>query len=152
MTRVPSRGPRIAQAYPRAAPPAYNRRMRRALALLAIAGACSHAQAPRRPGEFLELESEHFTLAADLPDDYARDTLRELESVRAALAQAAWHVPANGAGKLRVVQFASTAELHQFASRAIDAFYQPVDLFGEPMLVLTTEQGPAQSTVLKHEL
>jgi Flp pilus assembly protein TadD len=126
--------------------------MRATAALLAIACACSHAQAPRRPGEFVEMESEHFTLAADLPDEYARATLRDLENVRAALAQAAWHARTDDAGKLQVVQFASSAELHQFASRTIDAFYQPVDLFGEPMLVLTTEQGPAQSTVLKHEM
>ena len=60
--------------------------------------------------------------------DYARRTLRELENVRAALIAAAWHEQKPTAEKLRVVQFASGAELHQFASPSIDAFYQPVTL------------------------
>lgn len=120
---------------------------------IALACACSHAPAAveRRPA-FLELESEHFSLVTDVPERDGRETLRQLEDVRAALLEGSWRRALPAGEKLRVLQFRSGAELHEFASPGMDAFYQRIDLFGEPMLVMSTEQGPAHSAVLKHEL
>ena len=75
-----------------------------------------------------------------------------MENVLAALFQGSWHGDALPREKLRVLQLASARDLHQFASPTMSAFYQPVDLFGEPMLVMSTEEGGSENVVLKHEL
>jgi hypothetical protein len=101
---------------------------------------------------YLELESAHYVLLTDLPERDAGKTLGHLENVRSALIQGSWHGDALPREKLRVVQLASSARFHEFASSGMSAFYQPVDLFGEPMLVMTADQDGAGNVILQHEL
>src|SRR5712691_7312569 len=128
--------------------------MRRLISCAAAAVcACAHAnKVPDGAPVFLELESAHYVLFTDLREADARETIGRLENVRGALIQGSWHGDLSPSEKLRVVELASSTELHEFASSAMTAFYQPIDLFGEPMLVMSTDQGPAENVVLKHEL
>src|SRR5712691_7793762 len=128
--------------------------MRRLISCAAAAiCACAHAnKVPDGAPVFLELESAHYVLFTDLREADARETIGRLENVRGALIQGSWHGDLSPSEKLRVVELASSTELHEFASSAMTAFYQPIDLFGEPMLVMSTDQGPAENVVLKHEL
>src|SRR6266478_6906349 len=128
--------------------------MRRLLTCaVAVACGCAHGRSPpdARP-VYLELESAHYVLLTDLPERDAGQTLGRIENVRGALIQGSWHGDALPREKLRVVQLASSARFHEFASSGMNAFYQPVDLFGEPMLVMTADQGGAGDTILQHEL
>ena len=128
--------------------------MRRLLTCaVAVACGCTHGRSPpdARP-VYLELESAHYVLLTDLPERDAGQTLGRLENVRGALIQGSWHGDALPREKLRVVQLASSARFHEFASSGMNAFYQPVDLFGEPMLVMTADQGGAGDAILQHEL
>jgi Flp pilus assembly protein TadD len=122
---------------------------------LACALACACAQAQKAPparGAFLELQSEHYVVVTDLAEPAARAAIARMEDVRAALLEGSWRGDAPSREKLRVVQLASSAGLRQFANPGMSAFYQPVDLFGEPFLILTVEEGEAGDVVLKHEL
>src|SRR5882762_3805659 len=128
--------------------------MRRLLTCaVALACGCAHGRSASdsRPA-YLELESDHYVLLTDLPERDAGKTLGRLENVRSALIQGSWHRDALPREKLRVVQLASSARFHEFASSGMSAFYQPVDLFGEPMLVMTADQGAAGDAILQHEL
>src|SRR6266446_525204 len=128
--------------------------MRRLLTCaVAVACGCAHGRSPpdARP-VYLELESAHYVLLTDLPERAAGQTLGHIENVRGALIQGSWHGDALPREKLRVVQLASSARFHELASSGMNAFYQPVDLFGEPMLVMTADQGGAGDAILQHEL
>src|SRR3954471_15150587 len=117
---------------------------RAALALLVLA--CAHpALAPPPGSRFVEVEGTHFALLTDLAEPAARESLTEMENILAALAAASWHGEALPREKLRVVEFAAAADLHRFASPAMSAFYQPVDLFGDPMMVISAEEGGADN-------
>src|SRR5439155_128320 len=102
--------------------------------------------------QFVEVEGSHFVLLTDLPRAAALESVRRMENVLAALFHGSWQGDALPREKLRVLELASARDLHQFASPTMSAFYQPVDLFGEPMLVMSTEQGGSENVVLKHEL
>src|SRR6266478_893554 len=128
--------------------------MRRLLTCaVAVACGCAHGRSPpdARP-VYLELESAHYVLLTDLPERDAGQTLGRIENVRGALIQGSWHGDALPREKLRVVQLASSSRFHQFASSGMSAFYQPVDLFGEPMLVMTADEGAAGDAIVQHEL
>ena len=129
--------------------------MRRLLAsAIAAASACAHGRGSVSDGRpvFLELESAHYVLLTDLPEGEARKTIGRLENVRGALIEGSWHGETLPDEKLRVFQLASSARFHEFASQGMNALYQPVDLFGEPMLVTTADQGSAGDLILQHEL
>src|SRR6266478_4912206 len=81
----------------------------------------------------------------------ARRSVRS-RTCAARLIEGSWHGDALPREKLRVVQLASSARFHEFASSGMSAFYQPVDLFGEPMLVMTADQDAAGDAILQHEL
>src|SRR5919201_4141487 len=121
--------------------------------LTALAFACAHAGtvAPP-PARFVQLESEHFLLLTDLPRAQAQESVRRMEDILAALFQGSWHGDAMPRERLQILELASARDLHRFASPTMSAFYQPVDLFGEPMLVTSNEEGGADNVVLKHEL
>src|SRR5262249_33975215 len=122
---------------------------------LMVACACMHGRGP--PGGspssgFLELESAHYVLLSELPEPAARRTLARLENVRGALIAGSWSGEPLPAEKLRVLQLASSARFHEFASAGMSALYQPVDLFGEPMLVMTADREGAADEILQHAL
>ena len=127
------------------------RRSRAAVLLLACA--CAHGRNPSASDSgFLELESAHYVLLTELPEPDARKTLARMENVRGALTAGSWRGESLPAEKLRILQFASSGRLHQFASPGMSALYQPVDLFGEPMLVMTADREGAGDAILQHEL
>ena len=121
--------------------------------LIAVICACAHAGTVPAPStQFVEVEGSHFVLLTDLPRAAALESVRRMENVLAALFHGSWQGDALPREKLRVLELASARDLHQFASPTMSAFYQPVDLFGEPMLVMSTEGGESENVVLKHEL
>src|SRR5690349_24379282 len=123
------------------------------LTILPLAFACAHAaSAPARASGFLQVESAHYVMLTDLPEQDARAALRQMEDARGALLAASWHGESLGREKLRVLELTWSARMHQFASPTLNAFYQPVDLFGDPMLVMTADRGSAGNTILQHEL
>lgn len=123
------------------------------LSALALACACAQAQKPPSAGgAFLELQSDHYVLVTDLAELAARAAIARMEDVRAALLELSWRGDAPAREKLRVVQFASSARLREFANPGMSAVYQPAGLFGEPFLLLTVEEAAAGDVVLKHEL
>src|SRR5712671_5454212 len=122
-------------------------------AVLLLACACAHGRNPSAADSgFLELESAHYVLLTELPEPDARKTLARMENVRGALTAGSWRGESFPSEKLRILQFASSGRLHQFASPGMSALYQPVDLFGEPMLVMTADREGAGDAILQHEL
>src|SRR5438270_5162 len=81
----------------------------------------------------------------------ARAALAQMEDVRAALLEGSWHADVPAGEKLRVIRFSSSARLREVANPGMSAFYQPVDLFGDPFLLLTDDAAQGD-VVLKHEL
>jgi len=127
--------------------------MRLAAVAMVFACACAHGRsAPSVDPGFLELESAHYVLLTELPEPDARRTLGRLENVRAALIAGSWRSETAPAEKLRVILLASSARFHEFASAGMSALYQPVDLFGEPMLVMTADREGEGGAILQHEL
>ena len=128
--------------------------MRRPLALaLTLACACAHGRGSSGGSSgFLQLESAHYVLLTELPEADARRTLGRLENVRGALIAGSWRGETLPAEKLHVLQLATSARFHEFASAGMSALYQPVDLFGEPMLVMTADREGAGDEILQHEL
>jgi len=122
--------------------------------LCALAFACAQAQRPPpAPSGYLELQSGHYQLFTDLAEPAARAAIARMENVRVALLEGSWKSEGPSPEKqLRVVEFRSLERLREFANPGMSAFYQPVDLFGEPFLVLTAEETAAGDGVLKHEL
>lgn len=124
--------------------------MRRLILLCAL---CACAGRPRAddPLKFTELESEHFRLRTDVPEPEARETIAQLERVRAALLVASWHSAHPLPGRLQVLQLQSKRDLEEFAAPGIEGFVA-ADAFGERLLVMSAEQAPGDQTVLKHEM
>jgi tetratricopeptide (TPR) repeat protein len=123
--------------------------MRRLLLLCALC-ACASRSRGSVPA-FIELESEHFRLRTDLSEPEGRETIAQLELVRAALISASWHNAHPFPGRLQVVQLQGKRELEEFAAPGIDGFVA-VDAFGERLLAMSAEQSPEEQTVLKHEM
>src|SRR4051812_20464212 len=92
---------------------------------LALACTCAQAQKPPARGGFLELQSEHFSLLTDLPQPAAHAAIGRMEEIRAALLAGSWRGAAPDRERLRVLQFASSARLREFANPGMSAFYQP---------------------------
>ena len=125
----------------------------RAFCLLAAACACARAPGLlRERSAFLEMGSEHYVLVTDLPEEAAREAVRRMEDVRAALWQGSWRGEDVPREPLRVIRLGSLERLREFANPGMSAFYQPSDLFGEPFLILAAEAPGASDVVLKHEL
>src|SRR5258707_4056334 len=103
-------------------------------AVLLLACACAHGRNPAAadPG-FLELESAHYVLLTELPEPDARQTLARIENVRGALTAGSWRGESLPSEKLRILQFATSARLHDFPSPGINALSQPVAPFERPM-------------------
>ena len=125
----------------------------RAVCLAVLLSACAGApRPPERSGAFLELQSAHYLLLTDLPEALARSRVARMEDIRAALLAGSWRGEDLARERLRVIELASPARLHEFANPGMSAFYQPADLFGEPFLILAAEGADDSSVVLKHEL
>jgi hypothetical protein len=82
---------------------------------LFLLAACAHELRSRLPEKWIELQSEHFLLRTDLPEEDARKAIRDFELVRSALLAAGWHSARPAADRTRVVELATALELRDFA-------------------------------------
>src|SRR5678816_2150373 len=88
--------------------------MRGLLIVTCLALACAH-QGPRPPPltGWRELQSSHFRLRTNLPEDSARSTLETLETLRWWL-QAAWSTGGDSPGTTEAIVLSDPAELSTF--------------------------------------
>src|SRR5256885_17214626 len=98
--------------------------MKRLVLLLALA-ACARELRSTNPDNWIELQSEHFVLRTDLPQDAAHKAAADLELVRNGLLAAGWSSPHPSPAKIVVVALASRRETIEFLSERQEgiAFY-----------------------------
>jgi hypothetical protein len=125
--------------------------MRTAVLLALIAAACAREMRSRNPDLWLELESDHFTLRTDLPEEEARRAIADLELIRNALLAAAWHARTASPARIIVVALASGRELHEFLPEELVGIAGR-DRFGERMIVVAGDGDLLDSDVVKHEV
>jgi len=96
--------------------------MRRRLLAMLLACGCAHAPRPSASDSgFLQLESAHYLLLTNLTEPDARLALSRLENARSALIEGSWRGESLPREKLRVLDLAWSAQLHQFASPSMSA-------------------------------
>lgn len=134
------------------------RRMRRALAILALAlaGAAPRVGDPGCPlpgeGTWRELETEHFVLATDLPPDGADDLAQQLEVLRSAVLGGLFDVPPSVPGRLHVVAFARVEDFRRFAPKPVDGFFAR-SRDGHTVIVARADVGRVtRAEIVAHEL
>jgi tetratricopeptide (TPR) repeat protein len=118
-------------------------------ALLALA--CARELRSANPDAWLELQSEHFTLRTDLPEEDARRDIADLELIRNALLAAGWHGKASSPARIIVVAVASGRELHEFLEDRVEGV-AGTDRFGERMILVRGDGNLLDSEVVKHEV
>jgi hypothetical protein len=124
----------------------------RRLALCLLVLGC--VQAPLRsqsPQNWIELQSDHFLLRTDLPEERARKNLDDMEQVRAALLSIHWAKAREPKGRLLVIQVADRKELQEFAKKDFEGFVT-YNAFREQILVVHASEDVFDDTLFKHEL
>src|SRR5919201_1064233 len=124
--------------------------MKRFVLLLALT-ACARELRSTNPDNWLELQSEHFVLRTDLPQDEARKAVADLELVRNALLAAGWSSPHPSPARIVVVALAGRRELKEFMEER-EAGMSLYGLFGERLVVVDAEGDLADSQIVKHEV
>jgi len=122
-----------------------------ALALALFGFACARELRSTNPDAWLELQSEHFTLRTDLPEEDARGAIADLELIRNALLAAAWHGKTTSPARITVVAVASDRELHEFLADAVVGI-AGTDRFGDRMILVSGDGNLLGSEVVKHEV
>ncbi|HEY2031987.1 MAG TPA: DUF1570 domain-containing protein [Myxococcales bacterium] len=124
----------------------------RRLALCLLALSCAHAPPPNvDQQQWFELQTEHFTLRTNVAEADARQNIADMEQARLALRGAGWHSNHEDKGRTIVVQFASSDELHEVASKSLEGF-AAFDVFGEPIIVIHAGKDVLEQDLFKHEL
>lgn len=126
--------------------------LRASLVALVLLAACAHG--PRGPdGQplWVEAESEHFVLRADLSAEDVRASIEKLEQIRQGLLVSSWSAKTQPPAKTHVILLADLDELNEYVRRGIDGFATS-DPFDAPLLVATAETSLEDVTVLKHEM
>lgn len=118
-------------------------------AALLLAG-CAHIRS-NDPSSWRELQSEHFLLRTDLPQEEARAAVLDLEMIRSALLAAGWHRSHLSSARILVVALRSDRELREFLPERIDGV-SIYDTFGERLLLVGASGSLLDSEVVKHEL
>src|ERR1700744_2293779 len=101
--------------------------------ILLAAGLCAAGCVRLRsanPDFWLELQSEHFLLRTDLPEESARKAVADLELIRNALLAAGWPARTASPGRIGVIALAGPAEMHEFLSKTV-AGITTHDSFGD---------------------
>jgi tetratricopeptide (TPR) repeat protein len=106
------------------------------LALLLLCCACAHRSHGSEGVSWLSLRSDHFLLQTDLPEASAREVVQSLEEARSVMLTVVWPGLAGPAERMRVVMFADAGEVDEVAGRTLGGFFQPVDPFGQGMVVI----------------
>ena len=124
--------------------------MRLLLVAALLSTACARNLRSRDPANWVELQSEHFVLRTDLPEDDAHKAISDLELVRAGLYATGWHNRRPAAERMEVVELASDRELHEFARQGFSGI-MTTGAFGEPF-ILVAGQDIVDQPIVKHEL
>lgn len=122
-----------------------------ALALVLLTLSCARELRSTNPDAWLELQSEHFTLRTDLPEEDARKGIADLELIRNALLAAGWHGKTTSPARIGVVAVASERELHEFLGERVDGM-AGTNRFGERMILVHGDGNLLNSEVVKHEV
>jgi tetratricopeptide (TPR) repeat protein len=123
-----------------------------ALCLLAALG-CARELRSTHPELWLELESDHFTLRTDLPEEDARKDIADLELLRSALLAAGWHanISAPLPSRIGVVALANARELKEILSDQVEGV-ATIDRFGERLILIPGNGNLLHSETVKHEI
>jgi tetratricopeptide (TPR) repeat protein len=134
-------------------PPAARKQALRKLIipLLVLGAGCAHVSRSQDPRNWLELESEHFVLRTDVPEEQARKHLDDMEQVREALMGVSWVGARPSKGRVIVVLLADRSEMKEFADEYTGGF-ATYDAFEQQIIVLDDRQDVYIQTVFKHEL
>ena len=125
--------------------------MRTAILFALLTVACARELRSTNPELWLELESEHFTLRTDLPEEDARRAIADLELIRNALLAAGWHGKVASPAHIGVVAVASEREVHEILVDNLEGVAGP-DSFGQRMIFVSGEGNLLDSEVVKHEV
>src|SRR5438132_589603 len=119
--------------------------------LLLALTACARELRSTNPDNWLELQSEHFLLRTDLPQDDAHKAVADLELVRNALLASGWSGPHPSPAKILVVALAGGRESKEFLAELQEgmSLYGP---FGERLVVVDGEGDLVDSQLVKHEV
>jgi tetratricopeptide (TPR) repeat protein len=129
----------------------YRTHMRTPILVALLVAACARELRSTNPELWLELESEHFTLRTDLPEEDARRAIADLELIRNALLAAGWHAETASPARIGVVAVASERELHEILVDNVRGVAGP-DSFGQRMIFVSGGGNPLDSEVVKHEV
>ena len=124
--------------------------MRFAVLALLAAASCARNLRSADPANWVELQSEHFVLRTDLPEEDARKGIADLEVIRTALAAAGWHAARASPLRTKVVALATDRELHEFLPDRVAGY-----AFNTPagrMIIVGGGGSLLDSTVVKHEV
>ncbi len=124
-----------------------------AAVVLAAAGCATLPACPARGGPaWTELTTEHFVVRTDLPDDAAREVIRELEETWAAMLAAVWPDAPGPPDRTQVIALASTSELSSFTGAGIIGGLS-VHKSPFPATIVTGAAFESErGTILRHEL
>jgi len=125
--------------------------MRMPILLALLAAACARELRSTNPELWLELETEHFTLRTDLPEEDARRAISDLELIRNALLAAGWHGETASPAHIGVVAVASERELHEVLVDKVDGMASS-DRFGQRMIFVSGGGNLLDSEEVKHEV
>src|SRR5579859_4644321 len=104
-----------------------------ATCLLALS--CARELRSIHPELWLELQSDHFTLRTDLPEEDARNDIADLELLRSAMLAAGWHGDTSSPSRIGVVALANGREMHEILSDEVEGV-ATIDRFGERLILV----------------
>jgi tetratricopeptide (TPR) repeat protein len=122
-----------------------------AAALCLLVLGCARELRSTHPENWLELQSDHFTLRTDLPEEDARKDIADLELLRNALLVAGWHGKSSSPSRIGVVALANKRELHEILTDEIEGV-ATVDRFGERLILVPGNGDLLDSDTVKHEV
>jgi len=129
----------------------YRAQMRMPILVGLLATACARELRSTNPELWLELETEHFTLRTDLPEEDARRAITDLELIRNALLAAGWHGETASPAHIVVVAVASERELHEVLVDSVNGMASS-DRFGQRMIFVSGGGNLLDSEEVKHEV
>ncbi len=122
-----------------------------ALVAAVLTLACARELRSRNSDLWLELQTEHFTLRTDVPEEDARRDIADLELIRNALLAAGWHGKTTSPARIVVVAVASDRELHEFLADPVVGLASS-GYFGDRMILVRGDGNLLDSEVVKHEV
>src|SRR5262245_34333560 len=121
------------------------------LSLLLSLGCAGFGPLPSQGGRsWRRLETEHFVLFTDQPEEAARESIFRFEHMLEGYFQLGWSVSGTLPAKLSAVIFDDDSEFRTFGEK-VDGFYTNLPMF-DPIVVMSRERDGKARAVLNHEL